>query len=123
VKEELGGFEYWMSPGLTESVKVARSVHLLPRLDEYVVAYKNRETLIEPRFAARKIGGYPVLFNPKIVVDGVVLGTWRRTFVKDEVEIELNLFERMSKRQLESIAIAADRYGRFQGRKTVIRDA
>ena len=120
VKEEFGGIEYWLSPGLKPSPEIGIGAHLLSRLDEYVVAYKSREAILEPRFAKMKVRGLPVLFQHKIVVDGAVLGTWRRTLSRYEVEIELNLFTRLPGQQLEAVEAAAEKYGRFLGKKALV---
>ena len=120
VKERIGSAEYWMSPDLTESAGAPGSAHLLPALDEYVVAYKGREAMIESRFAGKMVRGLPVLFVPKIVVDGVVVGAWRRVMRREEVQIELDLFRRLPEEQLEALAVAVARYGRFLGRKVVV---
>src|ERR1019366_8302901 len=54
-----------------------------------------------------------------IVIDGIIVGTWRRTLRKDEVQIAMDLFMRLPGEQLEAVAAQAERYGRFLGKKRV----
>jgi hypothetical protein len=119
VRESVGGIEYWMLPGKNTLEGTTGSAHLLPSLDEFIVAYKNREGMIESKFAGKMVRGLPVLFVPKIVIDGIIVGTWRRTLRKDEVQIAMDLFMRLPGEQLEAVAAQAERYGRFLGKKVV----
>jgi hypothetical protein len=51
---------------------------LLPPYDEYLVAYRDRSAAGSPPASARSFGE-TTLLGPTIVVDGRVVGSWRRT--------------------------------------------
>ena len=55
------------------------------------------------------------LLNPVVVIDGRVVGTWRREIKKDFVLVETKPFRKWSAEQKQKIAGAADRYGKFLG--------
>jgi len=55
-----------------------------------------------------------------IVVDGQMVGTWRRTIDKDAVVIEINPFIALTKSQDRAIAAAAQRYGEFLEKSVVL---
>ena len=83
IQEVIDGKTYWLSPSTT-TVKVASPVaYLLPPFDEYTVAYKDRRAVLDPAYAQQ--AGYGI--GPIIVVDGQIVGTWKRTFNKDAVVI------------------------------------
>jgi hypothetical protein len=55
-----------------------------------------------------------------VVLDGQVLGTWRRTLRRTEVAIELNLFRHLSAAEERAVAASAERYGAFLGLPVVL---
>lgn len=89
--------------------------HLLPAFDEFVVAYANRDAVLEAAFSRRYHDGGGVL-RPVVVVDGQVVGVWRRVLTAKAAKIALEAFHSLSKTQLDSVALAAQRYGAFLGR-------
>jgi hypothetical protein len=54
------------------------------------------------------------IFNPIVVIDGQVLGTWKRTFKKKAVQMSFSPFGSFDAVQQRAIAEAAERYGAFQ---------
>ena len=61
---------------------------LLPAFDEYTVAYRDRSAVIDP---ARALAWRQTL-APTIVVDGQLVGNWRRTIRKGVVVITMSYF-------------------------------
>ena len=112
IQEVIDGKTYWLSPS-TPPAKVASPVaYLLPPFDEYTVAYKDRGAVLDPAYAQQ--AGYGI--GPTIVVDGQIVGTWKRTFNKDAVDITSDLFASVSEAQNRAIAAAVERYSRFVGK-------
>ncbi|MFL5627203.1 MAG: winged helix DNA-binding domain-containing protein [Ktedonobacteraceae bacterium] len=113
IKEAIGGQTYWLSPS-TPTAKVASpTAYLLPPYDEYTVAYKDRSAVLDPAYAQQARNG---IFDPTIIVDGHIVGTWKRTFKKDAVVITPGPFTSLSETQNQAIATAAERYSRFVGK-------
>ncbi len=55
--------------------------YLLPAFGEFVVAYADRSAAIESAHMARVDAGSGIL-NPSLVVDGRIVGTWRRRLAR-----------------------------------------
>jgi hypothetical protein len=106
-KIEVDGETFWMSKNVDE-VKPFKSAYLLPAYDEYTVAYKDRSHLLDPAHATKARNG---IFNPVIVVDGKIAGTWKRTLNRERVSIGKELF----KKNIPSLAKAEKAYGKFLG--------
>jgi len=87
---------------------------LLPAYDEYTVAYKDRSAVLDPLYAKRADSGNGI-FNPTMVLDGQVVGTWKRTLQKGSVAITLRSFTALKKTEKHAFAEAARRYGAFLG--------
>lgn len=106
----LDGVTYWFietTGGISETAP-----QLLPFFDEFLVAYKDRSAVLEPSHTP-KVNAGGGLLNPTVVLNGRVVGTWKRTFKKDTVFISLNLFMPLSKAQTQAAHVAAERYGGF----------
>jgi hypothetical protein len=102
--------EYWMpkdGPVINNKAPVA---HLLPAFDEFAVAYKDRSAIVNPKYIQQALH---VIFNPSIVINNQVVGTWKRTVKKEAVEIVLNSFGKLNKIQTKAIETAAERYQGF----------
>ena len=114
LSETVGDQTFWFPP--TAAIKKERSpaVHLLPPYDEYTVAYKDRSAVLDPAHARRMATGNGIFF-PILVIDGNVMGTWKRTLKKGEVVIAPSPFSPLSKSQARALSLPARRYGAFLG--------
>ena len=72
--------------------------------------------MLDPQHMPRVVPGSNGIFNPIIVIDGQVVGTWRRTFTRAEVVLTFEPFASLNAAQTASIAAAAQRYAGFVGR-------
>jgi hypothetical protein len=55
------------------------------------------------------------MFSPTIVIDGSVVGTWKRTVKKGTLAIELASFQPLTAAQNSAVSAAAERYGEYLG--------
>lgn len=113
-----GGTEYWSAPGL-EPAKGA--VHLLPGFDEYLLGYQDRSPVLRAEFSDRIVPGNNGVFQPTIVVDGEVVGTWRRSETSKEARVELEWFTEPTARAKAGAERALPRLGAYLGKPVVIR--
>ena len=90
VSEVWDQLEYWWVD--QTSATQTSGVHLLPGFDEYLLGYKDRRDVITVEHAARIVPGGNGVFFPMIVVDGQVLGTWKRKIKKNGVQVALEPF-------------------------------
>jgi hypothetical protein len=117
-QETVDGKTYWWVPRATRMLK-APIVHLLPNYDEYLIAYKDHSSSSHP-LLKNLARGDDALRAHIIVLNGQVVGGWRREIKKDEVEIKTDLQARLNKAELADLRVAAERYGRFIGRTVTL---
>jgi hypothetical protein len=111
--ETVDGRSYWQAADLP--TRGARAgAQLLPGFDEYLVAYRDRDAVIDPQHARRVNAGGGIL-RPCVVVDGRVVGTWRRELGRKSVDIQLTLLEKPAPPVRAMIDQAAARYAAFLG--------
>ena len=96
------------------------ATYLLPGFDEYLLGYGDRSAVLDPAYAQRICPGGNGVFNPTIVIDGVVTGTWKRTFKKGAVVIEVAPFRPLTPAENDALSAAANRYGEFLGMPVVL---
>lgn len=87
---------------------------MLSIYDEYISGYKDRSALIDEKHAAR-LWALGNALTYIVVVDGQVVGTWKRTLRKDSVLIETNIYTQLTKDVQRAVVAAARRYGEFLG--------
>jgi hypothetical protein len=113
--EQIDGQEYYFDPELAQAKDAVRQAFLLPPFDEFLVAYRDRSAALDPQYNTAVVPGGNGIFNPIVVIDGQVLGTWKRTFKKKSVQMSFSPFGSFGAAQQRAIAEAAERYGAFQG--------
>ncbi|WP_437669324.1 winged helix DNA-binding domain-containing protein [Sorangium sp. So ce131] len=111
--EAIDGKAYWRAsgPAMTPGLK-APLVHLLPNYDEYVIAYKDHSATLDP---ARLSASSGALMAHLVVLDGLVVGGWRRNVKGKTVAITLNIPVRLKKREHAALQLAIEQYSRFLG--------
>jgi hypothetical protein len=114
-QEVVDGQTYWFLPSRTTPKAASPTAYLLPAFDEYLLGYKDRRAVLDPAHATKVVPGANGMFKPLIVVDGRVVGTWKRTLRKTKVLVKFDPFESLSPAQMEAAAAAAEPYGRFLG--------
>jgi hypothetical protein len=117
-KESIDGQDYWLAAAKPAASPASPTAWLLPPFDEYTVAYKDRSAVLDPAHGGVISGNG--IFYPVIVLDGRVVGTWKRVFQKGSVVITLSPFAPLKKKDRQAVAEAAERYGAFLGRTAVL---
>jgi hypothetical protein len=113
------GQTYWFDSSMRTAKDASPTAYLLPAYDEYTVAYKDRSAVLNPLYGKQKNTGNGIFF-PTIVVDGQVVGTWKRTLKKSEVVITPGPFARLNEAETRAFAVAASRYGEFLDQAVVL---
>jgi hypothetical protein len=121
--EVVDGREYWFGAASARGAGAGaesagagaarRSVLLLPAWDEYTVAYKDRSHFLHADHVA--ISSYGL--KPVVVVNGKVVGVWRRVMGRGEVVVEVSAFEPLSGAVVRGVGVAAKGLGKFLGRR------
>ena len=119
VQERINGSIHWLAPS---GLHVRRSVvaHLLPPYDEYTVGYKDRSALVDASHL-KLLDPVRSIFAPVILINGKIIGTWKRTFEKGFVVISPFLFARLNASEQNALGHTAEQYGRFVGLSVVMR--
>jgi hypothetical protein len=88
-------------------------VNLLPNFDEYVVGYTDRSAIFDISHTDKLDSRGSVLAQYTIVLNGQVVGTWKRTLKKNAVVIELSPFIKLTGAEYQSVTTAVERFGKF----------
>jgi hypothetical protein len=113
--QELEGRTYWFSASEPTPPVIAGALYLLPNYDEYTVAYKDRSAAVDPSLTPKLDARGNFLLNNLIVIDGRVVGTWKRAFAKDAVRLTGEPFRPLNPAENQALTAAAGYYGRFLG--------
>ena len=108
--EDDGGRTLWFAEART--ARSSSTAHLLPAWDEFTVAYRDRNDILDPTYAKRVNAGGGVL-KPVIVVDGQVVGTWQRQLGKTGVTVKETYFSKRNRPSDDAMARARERYAAF----------
>ena len=85
-------------------------MQLLPAFDEYTVAYQDRSLLVE-RGKVSKMG----LLSPAVLLDGRVIGSWKRALDKQCVTVKTALSRKLSAAESAALLATVKSYGEFLG--------
>ncbi|MBN2469302.1 MAG: AlkZ family DNA glycosylase [Anaerolineae bacterium] len=108
------GQEYWMQAGLAPISPEENGAWLLAGFDEYLLGYKDRGAVLAPEHAQQIVPGNNGFFRPLLVVEGQVVGTWKRQVRKKAVSVTLQPFTALN-HSSDLIAEAAQAYADFIG--------
>lgn len=113
--EQIAGQTYWFGEQARPARPQARKAYLLPNYDEYIVGYHDRSAIFdgphEPLVDARG----NVLFQHTIMMDGLIVGTWRRTLARAGITLAAKYARPPASMQTSAFSAAAKRYSRFLG--------
>ena len=115
---QFDGVTHYLAEGLEPAPSAA---HPLPGFDEYMLGYQDRSAALPAEFAQRIAPGSNGIFLPTVVVDGAVVGTWRRTESAKKLVIDLSEFTSMTKKGHAGFERAIRGYGRFIGKPVELR--
>jgi len=119
VQETVDGKVYWLSPDSKATKAGAHGAYLLSIYDEYTIAYRDRSAL-GGESTAEKLLSMGNALTAVMVMNGKIVGTWKRTFEKSAVRIALSPFGKLTGPGEEAFAAAALRYGKFLGLQLVL---
>jgi hypothetical protein len=97
---------YWLTDSFSISHNSLKSVHLLPAFDEYIISYKDRSAMFAIKDNKKAVSNNGI-FKPVIILDGQVIGIWRRSTKRDKIIIETEFFRSFSKAVIKLIKRAS----------------
>jgi hypothetical protein len=107
----IDGRAYWFAPATPTRRSARPTVHLLPNYDELLIGFRDRGFALDPNVEPIE----RVLSAHFIVVDGRIVGGYRRTLAKDEVLISAELLRAVTTAERMGIETAAGRYAKSLG--------
>src|SRR5262245_16568260 len=118
-QEVINGQTFWLASSMSATKYTPQTAHLLPAYDEYTVAYKDRSAVLDQAYTKQVNSGNGIIY-PTIVVEGQVVGTWKRTLKKDTVIITPSPFVKLEHDETLALAEASNRYGKFLDASVVL---
>ncbi len=91
-----------------------RRFFLLPGFDEFVLGYKDRSAVLDPRFASG-IAYSNGIFFPTMVSKGRIVGIWKRSVKNGKVSLAAQPFEKLTSKEEGLFKQASRGYARFLG--------
>ena len=116
-EEEIGGTRYWLAPSARTLGQPHRAAYLLPPYDEFLIAYKDRSASLDPMLWTSGAGRGP--YAAPVVLDGRVIGGWKRASKGNRVAITFDLPRRLGSADARLVEEAARRYRDFLGESTM----
>lgn len=118
VHEVINGKTYWYAASALVPQHRSPTALLLPMYDEYTVAYKDHRAILDPMYAQP---ARTATFGGVMVIDGQVIGNWRRTFSRGAVVIDTAPFRPLTAAETDAFTSAAQRYAEFLAMPVVVR--
>jgi Winged helix DNA-binding domain len=109
---------YWFRADTQPPSAASPIAHLLPAYDEYTIAYKDHYAILDPDYAELVV----VAFGIVIVIDGQIVGAWKRVIEKDRVLLTLDPFRDLTETEQQAVAQAVQRYGSFLGKPIILAE-
>ena len=119
----LGARSYLVGAEVADAAPEPAGLLLLPGFDEYLLGYRDRSAVLAPEHADTIVPGGNGMFRSTIVIDGEVAGTWARRVGARATTVQPEPFGALSPSHRAALARAAERYGRFLGRRVEVAPA
>jgi hypothetical protein len=97
------------------------SAHLLPNYDEFFIGYRDRGAIGNRLNSVKAVTGGTTLIAHVIVVDGQLVGGWRRTVGSAAVRLDLEVLTRLTPGERKRVLGEVRRYRAFVGRPIDLR--
>jgi hypothetical protein len=91
---------------------------LLSNYDEYLISYRDRELFVD-NHPARAIRN-DALAAHFIMLDGRIVGGWRRNVAQNGVSVRADLFTKLHTGAFNDLKLEFERYSRFLGIKVEV---
>lgn len=109
---EAGGQVYYLPPTSLPITAAAPRAFLLSIYDEMISSYKDRSAIGEAEVGLKLLSMGNALTHI-VLLEGQIVGTFRRELKTKQAVLELNLFRAVTPREDEAIVAAADQYSTF----------
>jgi hypothetical protein len=97
------------------------SALLLPGYDEYLLGYADRSLIVDQADLVRLVPGGNGVFQPMLILEGRVRGSWRRRVDSQGATITLRPFAPLSAAHLRALESVAQEHGRDLGTDVTVQ--
>jgi hypothetical protein len=120
----VGDTEHWITADAPRPTRRgAPTAHLLPNYDEYFIGFRDRSSIGQRTRDTSTVTGGNALIPHVIVVDGEIVGIWRRAFEKARVLVSLKPLTPLTRAETTRVTAEAHRFGRYLGLPVDVRFA
>jgi Winged helix DNA-binding domain len=116
-KITFGDRTMFMQPGLIDIPTKPVVARLLPAYDEFLISYQDRSA--SETEAIRKLKDLNAIFTSTLILNGSIVGTWKRMITNKGVKIEIKKLEKLTKVADDVIKKECSRYASFIGSKLI----
>jgi len=116
VSEQIESQTYWFANSFSLPQNENESIYVLPAFDELIISYKDRSAVLTMENHKQAVSENGI-FRPTIVLNGTVIGTWKRTAKKDKTLVEAFLFQSPDNAVLSLLEKAFAPFGQFLNQK------
>ncbi len=92
VSVEIDDRTYWVTDN-NRAFPANKTANLLPGFDEYVIGYRDRSAVLADEYGGKVVPGNNGIFQPVIVVEGRIIGTWKRKLKRKSIDMILLPFQ------------------------------
>jgi len=110
---------YWYLKSYSIRQTDIEAAYLLPAFDEFIISYKDRRAALPFENFSKAVSNNGI-FRPVVVVNGQVMGIWKRKINRNTVMVETELFQQPDQATKRLIEKAANQYGQFLEKETEI---
>ena len=107
------GAAYWCDKTTVQTPSNNPGTFLLPGFDEFILGYKDRSAVVDDGHMNRVLPGGNGVFLATIVINGRVVGLWKKTVKKSGIVITLEPFRHLTAKERKALEKPAARYGQF----------
>jgi hypothetical protein len=116
-QEVIDGKSYWFDPSMKIAPPASEmKIHLLPNYDEYFIAYKDRTAVAEVALFKQAADAIRFLYGYIAVLNGRLLGGWKRTIEKDRVVVKAKLARPLDHDGKAALNAVAQQYSAYMGK-------
>ena len=117
--ETIDAQTYWYHNSYSIRQTNMEAAYLLPAFDEFIISYKDRRAALPFENFSKAVSNNGI-FRPVVLVNGQVMGIWKRKINRNTVMVETELFQQPDQATKRLIEKAANQYGQFLEKETEI---
>lgn len=120
--ETIEGHTCWFPDDLPLPHPAEDPAYFLPTYDEFILSYADRSASIPSELESHlKAISDRGVFRPILVVNGQVIGVWKRTIKIDTMILEIQPFTKANQSIMDLIDKAASQYGIYLDKKIAVK--